>query len=51
MKKYIFTAIAIIFTNIITAQSTENIEIPNKPYQFQAGINVISFVRQFVNFS
>ncbi|MEI7979006.1 MAG: hypothetical protein WCI53_09200 [Bacteroidota bacterium] len=51
MKKYIFTALAIIFTNIITAQTTDNIEISNKPYQFQAGINVISFVRQFVNFS
>lgn len=52
MRKYIFTTlIALLANKFIFSQTIATTDISNKPYQFQAGINVTSFVRQFVNFS
>jgi hypothetical protein len=51
MNKSIFISIFILFSSSLLAQNIEPLSIPKKPFQIQAGINVISFVRQFVNFS
>ncbi len=51
MNKSIFTYLFILFSSSVLAQTVEPISISNKPFQIQAGINVIGFVRQFVNFS
>lgn len=49
MKK--LTLILLLFTGTVCAQTNDTIITSNKPYQFQVGLNVVSFVRQFVNFS
>ncbi len=49
MKK--LTLILLLLTGTVCAQTNDSIKISNKPYQFQVGLNVVSFVRQFVNFS
>ena len=51
MNRSIFIAIILLFSSSVFAQSNEPLTISKKPYQIQAGINVIAFVRQFVNFS
>ena len=51
MNKSIFTYLFILFSSSVLAQTVEPISISNKTFQIQAGINVIGFVRQFVNFS
>ena len=51
MNRSIFIAIILLFSSSVFAQSIEPIPISNKPFQIQAGINVIGFVRQFLNFS
>jgi hypothetical protein len=51
MNKSIFTYLFILFSSSLFAQTVEPTSNFNKNYQVQAGINVIGFVRQFVNFS
>ncbi|MBJ7428726.1 MAG: hypothetical protein JHD28_07210 [Bacteroidia bacterium] len=48
MKKTILFFYSIIASNILLAQYNDG---NPKPVQFQAGINVASFVKQFINFS
>ncbi|MFZ4798362.1 MAG: hypothetical protein ACOYMA_12770 [Bacteroidia bacterium] len=51
MNKSIFITIILLYSSSLFAQTIEPSTKPQKPFQIQAGINVISFVRQFVNFS
>lgn len=51
MNKSFFTSIILLFSSPLLAQSGDSIDNFNKNYQIQAGINVVGFVRQFVNFS
>jgi len=51
MNKPIFTYLFLLFSSSVLAQEVDPISNFNKNYQIQAGINVIGFVRQFVNFS
>jgi hypothetical protein len=51
MNKPIFTYLFLLFSSSLLAQTVDPISNFNKNYQVQAGINVIGFVRQFVNFS
>ena len=51
MNKSIFTYLFLLFSSSLLAQTVDSTSNFNKNYQVQAGINVIGFVRQFVNFS
>lgn len=51
MNKSILINIFLLFSSSLFAQNIEPLVTTKKPFQIQAGINVISFVRQFVNFS
>jgi hypothetical protein len=51
MNKPIFTYLFLLFSSSLLAQTIDPISISNKPFQIHAGINVIGFVRQFVNFA
>lgn len=51
MNKSIFTYLFLLFSSSVLAQTADPISNFNKNYQIQAGINVVGFVRQFVNFS
>ncbi len=51
MHKLIFSSFTLLSSCLLFAQTAEPLEISDKPYQIQAGINVVTFVRQFVNFS
>ena len=51
MNRSVFTYIFLLFSSSLLAQTVDPVNNFNKNYQIQAGINVIGFVRQFVNFS
>lgn len=51
MNRSVFTYIFLLFSSSLLAQTVDPVNNFNKNYQIQAGINVVGFVRQFVNFS
>ncbi len=51
MNKSILINIFLLFSSSLFAQNIEPLVTTKKPFQIQAGVNVISFVRQFLNFS
>jgi len=51
MNKSIFTFIITLFSSSLFAQNIETLATPKNTFQIQAGVNVIGFVRQFINFS
>ncbi len=51
MNKSILINIFLLFSSSLFAQNIEPLVTTKKPFQIQAGVNVISFVRQFMNFS